>query len=145
MKPKAEPKKVACVPKTLAADEPDLGIIPQPDTELRLCVNKVSGTSVKGWPHTPQAAPPSLPIAVGLQWWVWEGAKPSCHGAASHLGQHPDPAPRRGDAAEMPEEQDTEQGRRAEAQRCRKRGKTRKEVVDFDFRISSYPQRPGVP
>lgn len=62
--------------------------------------------------------------------------------AASLHGQHPDPAPRRGDAAEKPKEQDTDQARRAEAQRCRKRGKTRKEVVDFDFQIFSYPSAP---
>lgn len=35
-------------PKALTADEPDLGIIPQPDMELRLHVNKISGTSMKG-------------------------------------------------------------------------------------------------
>lgn len=35
-------------PEMLAVDGPDLGIIPQPDAELRLRVNKVSGTSGKG-------------------------------------------------------------------------------------------------
>lgn len=79
-----------------------VGITPQPDMELRLHVNKISGTSMKG-----DSIPP------------W--------------GQHPGPAPREGDAAGKPKEQDTDQARRAEAQRCRRRGKTQKEVVNFDF------------
>lgn len=57
--------------------------------------------------------------------------------------QQPSTAPRGGDTAGKPKEQDTDQVRRAEAQRCRRRGKTRKEVADFDFEISTYPATPG--
>lgn len=44
-------KRWRASPERLMADEADLGIIPQPEAKLGLRVNKVSGTSVKGWPH----------------------------------------------------------------------------------------------
>lgn len=56
--PKEEPKKVACIPRELGADEEGLGITPQPGPEPRPCVNRESGTSVKGWPHGSQGCSP---------------------------------------------------------------------------------------
>lgn len=90
----------------------------------------------------PMLLPRLYPLYWGSSGGCGKGRKHPAVGQHPSMGQHPNPAPRRGDAAEKPKEQDTDQARRAEAQRCRKRGKTRKGVVDFDFRISSYPSTP---
>lgn len=78
-------------PRMLTVHEPGLGEIPQPDVELRLCVNEVSGTSLKGWPHgSPGCCPAPYPScevnkrAGGCK----KGQKHPATGQHPTVGQH---------------------------------------------------------